>query len=68
MSDTEYTKQEFEQFRHLSNKSASRDQVTRIDARLKLREFIQTHGKAKCDAMWAEITASDESLKRARAH
>lgn len=68
MSDNEFSQQEYEQFCHLSSKSASRDQVTRINGRLKLREFIQQHGKAKCDAMWAKLTASESNLKLARAH
>jgi hypothetical protein len=68
MSDTEFTQQEYEQFCHLSSKTSSSDQVTRINGRLKLREFIQQHGKGKCDAMWAKLTASEPMQKRMRAN
>jgi hypothetical protein len=50
-----FTKAELRRFDTLTLATGSCSQVTRISARLKLRAFIEEHGKEKCDAMFAEI-------------
>lgn len=64
---TPFTEAEFSQFERLSRQVASRDPVARLNGRISLKTFIETHGKPKCDAMWARICASEANLKRVRA-
>lgn len=54
----DYTETELQQFDLLTLRTSSRDQVTRIAARMELKRFIEQHGKAKCDAMFAKLTAN----------
>lgn len=68
MSDIHFTEEEFKEFDRLTRNASCSDQVIRINGRLDLRQFREKHGKAKCDAMWARITASEKNLKLARAH
>lgn len=51
----EYTKEELDEFDRLTNDASDRDQMTRIRGRLDLRKFVDTHGKEKCDAMFAAL-------------
>ena len=51
MEKPDYTKDEFKKFKKLILMFGSRDQVTRINARLEIENFIKEHGKEKCDAM-----------------
>lgn len=60
MTTTEYTNDEFNEFNLLSLLCSSRNQVQRIDGRMKLGRFVEKHGKAKCDAMWAEAQRRDK--------
>ena len=62
-----FTEADFRQFERLSGQLASHDPVKRLQARHQMREFREKHGKAKCDAMWARICASEANLKRVRA-
>lgn len=56
MSDMKWTKAELKEFDGLVDKVSSRNQVTRIQARMvEMPEFIKKHGKEKCDAMWAHL-------------
>lgn len=54
-----WTKEELKAFEKLVDGTSSRNQVTRISARLDMRKFVEQHGKEKCDAMFAEITKND---------
>lgn len=55
MSEITFTEDELAEFNARTWDQDSRNQVTRISGRLGIRELIQRHGRAKCDAMWAEI-------------
>jgi hypothetical protein len=55
MADSNYTEAELVDFDRLTLETSSRDQVTRIMARLRLARFVESHGKPKCDAMFAEL-------------
>ena len=57
----EYTQEELAEFRRLVDGTESRDQVTRISARMSLREFVARAGKEKCDAMFAAIEQEPEA-------
>lgn len=46
-------------FEKLVDNTSSRDQLTRISARLDMQKFIEQHGKEKCDVMFAELTKND---------
>lgn len=59
-----WTPNELALFDELAAGTESRDQVTRISARMRLSKFISEHGKAKCDAMWAHIVAASHKSKR----
>lgn len=50
-----WTKEELKQFDKLVDLVSSRNQLTRIAARLDMDKFIKEHGKEKCDAMWAHL-------------
>jgi hypothetical protein len=63
-----FTEEEFNEFDRITLEESSRDQATRSAARLKLEQFKQKHGKAKCDAMWARIAASESNLKKIRSN
>ena len=55
-----WTADEFKAFEKLVDETSSRNQVTRISARLDMKTFVDTHGKTKCDAMFAELTKNDK--------
>lgn len=59
MSDITWTPEELTEFDRLIDLQSSRDQIRRICARIDLHAFIATHGKEKCDAMWAHLQARD---------
>ncbi len=50
-----FTKKELRQFDRLTLAQSSINQMERIGARLRLRQFVEKHGQEKCDAMFAEI-------------
>ena len=52
-----WTKAEIEEFDYLVEAGSSPDQLDRIHARIHFPEFIEKHGKAKCDAMFAHMEA-----------
>jgi len=52
-----WTKEEITEFDRLIDGVGSPDQLVRIEARLKQRDFIGEHGKPKCDAMFAHLDA-----------
>ena len=62
MSDKTYTKKEFKEFDKLTWDTGSRDQMTRLRARLALRLFIEKHGQEKCDLMFTDIMAKGKHL------
>lgn len=53
-----YTDEEFNEFLELVDKSGSRRQAHRSSSRVALPAFIDKHGKAKCDLMYANIDDS----------
>lgn len=56
MSAVTWSKEELKEFDGLVDKVSSRNQVTRIQARMvEMPAFIEKHGKEKCDAMWAHL-------------
>lgn len=57
--DITYTAEEFEEFKRLYMATGSHDNLTRIHARLNMRKFSDTHGRDKCDAMYAKIEAEE---------
>lgn len=52
-----YTAAELREFRKLVDRAGARgfDNADRVLARIEMKTFVAKHGKAKCDAMWAEI-------------
>lgn len=57
MSDITWTPEELAEFDRLIDLTSSRNQMDRIHARFEMPKFIEKHGKAKCDAMWAHLEA-----------
>jgi hypothetical protein len=56
MSAITWTAEELAEFDRLIGLVSSRDQMTRLSARIKdMPDFIAEHGKEKCDAMWAHL-------------
>lgn len=51
-----WTKKELAEFDRLTLMSSSPVQMERVTARIWLPKFIEEHGKAKCDAMFKELT------------
>lgn len=58
-----FTAAEFKQFDVLTLGCSSQNQMTRINSRLKLKAFMEKHGKEKCDAMWVKVQAKDAARK-----
>jgi hypothetical protein len=52
-----FTEDELKEFDALTWRMGSRDQVARISARMDMNKFVKTHGKEKCDAMWAVLSS-----------
>lgn len=69
---TDYTPEEFQQFKTLIRMQESRDQLSRIHARMEMPKFIKKHGQAKCDAMFKKLGPAKEidqfSLKKPCKH
>lgn len=55
MSAITWTPEELAEFKRLVKWSSSRHQMDRINSRIEMPKFIATHGKEKCDAMWAHL-------------
>jgi len=49
------TKQQIEKFDELLSMTESQHQMTRITGRLKMKRFIEEHGKELCDLMFEEV-------------
>ena len=54
-----YTPELLAEFDKLTARCSSRDQMTRIEARLKVSAFEKEHGSAICAAMFAELQRRD---------
>lgn len=52
-----YTEEEMQEFERLVNGTSSRNQLERIEARMRMPAFITEHGKEKCDAMFDVLQA-----------
>lgn len=52
-----WSKEEIIEFDQLVEGVGSRDQLTRVESRIRQREFISKHSKTKCDAMFAYLDA-----------
>ncbi len=50
-----WTKDEIVEFDDLVDGVSSPNQLERIDCRMRLNKFASTHGKEKCDAMFAHL-------------
>lgn len=55
--DIEYTTAELEEFKRLYMATGSYDNAQRVIARIDLREFLEKHGKDKCNAMYEKLMA-----------
>jgi hypothetical protein len=49
----EFTSDEIKEFERLCNMTSSSRQMDRISGRLEMANFVEQHGKDKCDAMYA---------------
>lgn len=69
---SQYTREEFEQFRKLVLLGESADQMGRLRSRLELPRFVKEHGQEKCDAMFKAMGEPKEidqfSLKKPCRH
>lgn len=59
-----WTKDDLTLFDNLTHLSSSFDQVERIEGRVGMSSFITTHGKEKCDSMWAFLVKRDGIKER----
>jgi hypothetical protein len=59
MSEITWTEEELAEFDELVDMVSDRHQATRIAGRLDMGKFVNEHGKAKCDAMWAHLQKRD---------
>lgn len=50
-----WTKKEILAFDNLVDAAGHPNGYTRIVARMEMREFVELHGKPKCDAMFAHL-------------
>lgn len=57
---------ELQQFLGIIEANESMNQLDRIAGRLEMSEFVKRHGRAKCDAMFAEIKRRDAAARKAR--
>jgi hypothetical protein len=64
MSEPTWTVEELRRFDRLTLKMSSRNQVTRIDARIAVSEFEKEHGHEKCKAMFEFLRERDRRKKR----
>lgn len=55
-----YTPEDFAEFKKLVEMGESRRQMDRIESRLNFKPFIEKHGKAKCDLMFADLCKEDK--------
>lgn len=59
MGKPQYTEAMLAKFDRLTNRMSSRDQMTRIRARLEVDAFVKEHGKDVCDAMFERLKRRD---------
>ena len=57
----DYTEEELKEFDRLTMRQSSPDQVTRIEARLDMSNFVAKHGKEKCNDMFAALEERDNA-------
>lgn len=55
-----WTASEITEFDSLVDDVSSASQLARISARMRMREFVDKHGKEKCDAMFAHLEAGGD--------
>jgi hypothetical protein len=55
MSNTQFTEDEYKQFKRLVKLGESRRQLDRIESRFEFPKFIEQTGRAKCDAMFERL-------------
>lgn len=58
-----FTERLLKQFDKLTWAMSDRNQVTRITARLAIGPFIEKHGKAKCELMFAELKRREKAAQ-----
>lgn len=58
-----WTPAELAAFDRYTERLSSRDQMTRLSARLDIDHWIAKHGKAKCDAMHKHLLERDARRK-----
>jgi len=51
----QWTKEEITEFDRLVDDVSSSNQLSRISGRFAMKDFIKTHGKEKCYAMFAHL-------------
>lgn len=56
---TNYTQEEFDEFKELVELSGSHDQLDRIHSRMRMPKFIERVGRYKCDEMWKVLNEND---------
>jgi len=59
-----YTAADLREFDRITLKLSAPNQLARINGRMELKKFIETHGQPKCDAMFKEIVARDAKKRR----
>jgi hypothetical protein len=63
MTDTTWTPDELAEFDEITLGLSSPNQLTRINARLRIGPFEKAHGKAKLEAMFAVLKNRDAKGK-----
>jgi len=51
----QWTKEEITEFDRLIEDVSSQNQLSRISGRFGMQDFVNRHGKEKCDAMWLHL-------------
>ena len=54
-----WSDEEFKEFDRLTMMASSPHQVTRIEGRLNLQEFVEKHGEDKCHAMFEHLSKEE---------
>lgn len=55
-----FTRAQLAQFDQLTLQVSSRNQRVRLNARLGMKQFVESHGAEACDAMFATLRKRDE--------
>jgi hypothetical protein len=51
----EWSKEEITEFDRLIDDVSSQNQLSRISCGFAMQDFVNCHGKEKCDAMWIHL-------------